>query len=156
MLPKTHIIVGIIVSLIIFIFWPSAGLFNISIIFLSSILTDFDHYLYFIWTKKDFSLVHAYRWFVRNRKFTASIPFSQRRKYKLPVMIFHGIEFWIFLLVLSFMNKIFIWVLVGTIAHMFVDFTELITLNIPLYTKISQIYVYIQNKGKKQLPITIS
>ena len=152
MFPKTHVIVGIIASLAIFILWPSISLFNLGIIFLSSVLIDFDHYLYFIWTKSDFSLAHAYRWFVAKNKLMFSLPENERKKYKHVILLFHGIEFWLLIFLLSFLDKIFIWVLAGLAIHMFVDFAGVLYYKEPLYTKFSQIYVYLSNMSKKPLP----
>jgi hypothetical protein len=152
MLPKHHILIGFIVSSAILLIWPAIGLFNFGIFFFSSFLIDFDHYLYFIWTKNDFSLAHAYKWFVAKGEFLRSLPLGKKAEYKQVVLIFHGIESWLFLFLLFLFNKIFIWVLAGIAIHMIFDFVELVVYKNPLYTKISQIYVLITNKNKKPLP----
>jgi hypothetical protein len=152
MLPKTHFIIGFIVSSIIFVVWPSIGLFNISIIFLSSFLIDFDHYLYFIWTTKDFSLLHAYNWFIAKGKFTRSLPQNKRKIYKHVILLFHGIEFWLVLFLVSFIDKVFLWMLLGVAIHMLADFIGIVYYQERFYTKLSQIYVCISNKNKKPLP----
>jgi hypothetical protein len=152
MLPKTHVIAGIILSFAIFLLWPAIGLFYLLIFFFSSILIDFDHYLYFIWAKKDFSLAHAYKWFVAKRDFIRSLPLSKKAKYQHAVLIFHGIELWVIVLLLSFIHPMFVYVLFGITIHMFFDFIEIIYYKNPIYSKISQIYVYFSNKNKKPLP----
>ncbi len=152
MLPKYHFLIGFIVSSAILLIWPAIGLFNFCLIFFSSFLVDFDHYLYFIWTKNDFSLSHAYRWFVAMGKFIRGLSPNKREMYKHTVLLFHGIEFWLFLFLLFLFNKTFVWVLAGIAIHMVFDFVELIIHKNPLYTKISQIYVLVTNKNKKPLP----
>jgi len=74
---------------------------------------------------------------------------NEKSKYKRRIFLLHGIEFVIFLIILSFYNKIFLFVLYGILIHLFLDFVDLIQKKEPLYSKISQIYVYISNKKKK-------
>ncbi len=56
MLPKHHVVLGFVISLTVFIIFPSIGLISFLIIWASSVLIDFDHYLYYVFKKKDFSL----------------------------------------------------------------------------------------------------
>jgi len=55
-------------------------------------------------------------------------------------------------LLLSFIHPMFVYVLFGITIHMFFDFIEIIYYKNPVYSKISQIYVYFSNKNKKPLP----
>ena len=67
MLPKVHIIVGGIISILLYLLFPITIL-EVSLIFLSSFLIDFDHYLLYVVNKKDFSLKKSFRWFIDNQK----------------------------------------------------------------------------------------
>jgi hypothetical protein len=147
MLPKTHIILGLIASLGILAIFPEIGFFYALIIFLSSFLIDFDHYLYYLLVKKDFSLKNAFSWFIEKRNFVMSLPLNQRLKYKKIIMIFHGLECWILLALLIFVHKIFLFILIGIGIHMIFDLIELYRTKFPLYYKLSQLYVYFRNKS---------
>ena len=148
MIPKYHIIFGAILSLIIYLLFPIT-LFQTTIIFLSSFLIDFDHYLYYFLKTKDASLKNAKNYFLKLKKNFLSLSPKKRKDYKRPILVFHGIEFWIFLIFLSYLNKIFLFVLIGVMFHMFFDFIEIIYIREPLAIKLSCIYVYLTNKNKK-------
>ena len=150
MLPRYHIIIGLIISSSIVL------LFNISlisgiIIFLSSFLIDIDHYFYYIYKKKNLSIKKSYQWFVKRTIKCKKIPKKQRKNYKSPVLIFHGIEFWLFIFILSLFYHFFFYIFIGIIIHMFVDISYIIYQRYPCTSKISQINTYLKNKNKKQL-----
>jgi len=151
MLPKYHIVTGLIASVFIFVMFPSITILDASIIFFSSFLIDFDHYLYYILIKNDYSLNRAYKWFIAKNKYLLNLKKEQRAKYKNTILIFHGIEFWLLLLVLALINKLFIWVLVGISIHMLLDYIELTINKNPFYMKFSQVYTFFSNLHKKPL-----
>ncbi|MEK6830589.1 MAG: hypothetical protein AABX77_01010, partial [Nanoarchaeota archaeon] len=67
MLPKYHIIIGLIASIAIYLIF-NLTIFQASIIFLSSFLIDADHYLLYIFRKKDFSLINSIKYFKERRR----------------------------------------------------------------------------------------
>jgi len=152
MLPKYHILIGLIASILILVMFPSIGIFAALLIFSSSFLIDLDHYLYHTLHEKNLSLLNAYNWFIEKNKYLLKLKKEQRDKYKNTILIFHGIESWILLLLLASFNKLFIWVLLGVIIHMPLDYIELAITKRPFYIKFSQIYVYFDNLHKKPLP----
>ena len=147
MLPKYHIIYGAIFSLIIYYLFP-ISLFHAIIIFLSSFLIDVDHYFYYVYTKKDYSLIRAIKWFKKERKKGLKISKKRRKESKLPHYIFHGVELWIILYFLSLLNGIFFFILIGILFHMILDYIEIIRYNCIAYPKVSQIYLYYKNRAK--------
>jgi hypothetical protein len=151
MLPKTHIIYGLFASLILFLVFPQITLFYTLIIFLSSVLIDFDHYLYYAIRFKDWSLKNAYNWFLKNRDAMLKIKPEARRNYRSAIMVFHGIEFWIVLGLLIFVHKIFLFVLIGIAIHMILDFIEILSSKKPIHIKTSQVYTHIRNKSLKEI-----
>jgi hypothetical protein len=152
MLPKIHIILGGFFSIIIY-FVFSISFFQASLIFLSSFLIDFDHYLYYIFIKKDFNLKRAHRWFVKKRYNWIALSKDKRSKFKLPIFIFHGIELLIILILFYFLNKIFLEIIIGVLFHMSLDFIELYYFKMPLYSKMSQVYVHFKNKNKPEFNV---
>jgi uncharacterized Tic20 family protein len=150
MLPKYHLIIGAVISFILWLLFPSFFTpVNSLIIFLSSVFIDVDHYLYYVHKKKDWSLKKAYRWFVDERKIWLNLSKKERKNYKITIMIFHGVELWVILALLIFINKIFLFVLIGIFIHMVIDFIELYTIEKPLYSKVSQVYTFKKNQGKR-------
>ncbi len=149
MLVKYHIFFGFILSLLIFLLFPQIGWFYAVIIFLSSFLIDFDHYLWYVYKKKDWSLYHAIRFFHEKRALFLKMKLKERTKYKHVIMIFHGIECWTLLVLLIFVHKIFLFVLIGIGIHMILDFMDLYLNSRDFYIKISAIYTYYKNKKKE-------
>jgi len=151
MLPSKHIIIGLITALAIFFAFPQVGWLGFLIILLSSVLIDFDHYLYYVITQKDLSLRRAYGWFIKNRKIWLSLSKKQKETFESGIIIFHGIECWILLVLLIFVSKLFIFVLIGVAIHMVLDFIDLYRYNMPLHVKLSQIYTHKRNKKLRAL-----
>jgi len=154
MFPKYHLIVGLLVSLILFLVFPGINLLAAVIIFLSSVLIDFDHYLYYAIKKRDLSLNRAYKWFVRNRIKLFQLAPKERENFKDLILIFHGIECWILLILFSFVSKIFIWIMIGIVIHMILDFFDMFAIEEPFYSKMSQIFVIFNNKNKKEFDLS--
>ena len=114
MLPKWHILFGAIFSLILY-FFLNISLFNSSIVFLASVLIDVDHYLLYIYRRKNFSLKNAYL-----------IHKKTSKNHKPMLHLFHTIEFLILILIFSFFNSFFLFILIGMLFHSFFDLVELI------------------------------
>ena len=146
MLPKWHILFGALVSIILYLFF-NLTLYQTLIVFLSSIVVDFDHYLYYIFKYKKIGIREAYNCFSKKREKWISLKPEEREKYKRYIFIFHGVEFWIILIFFFFINKFFLWILIGITLHMILDFTEIFYNKEPFYTKFSQILVFIKNKN---------
>ena len=147
MLPKKHIIYGAIFSLILFLIFPSITIFSAILIFLSAVLIDADHFILYVYEKKDFSLKKADKWFRSHGNALSNLSKKEQSKYKSRIFLFHGIEFWIVLTILSFINKIFLWILIGILFHMSLDWTYAYRKKEPMNQKISQIYNYIRNQN---------
>jgi len=148
MLVKYHILLGILFSFSLVYFFnisPSAAV----VIFLSSVLIDIDHYILYICKTRDFSLKNAYNYSVKSKKIWLGLSPKKREKYKTSFMFLHGIEFLALLVALSFLSKFFFYIFLGVFFHLLADWLELLYLNLPLYLKFSQMYVFIRNKNKK-------
>lgn len=109
MLPKYHILLGIMFTCIIYWF-VSINIFQASLIFLASILIDFDHYIWYVQRKKDFSLKNAYN-------FLNGLG-GNGKKF---ILFLHTIEFHILIGVLIFIWTGFFYVLIGMIFHSISD-----------------------------------
>jgi len=149
MLPKYHIIFSAIIILFLYSLFPLTP-WQIAIIFLSSFIVDVDHYFYGIFKLKTFNLFEIKKWFMKNRSIWREMNPKQKRKYKLSIIIFHGVEFWVLLLILAQFYKPVYFVLIGIFIHFFQDLIEMIQIQHPIYHKISFIYVLMTNKKKKE------
>ena len=151
MLPKYHIIIGILFVAIIYFIFPEISLLNLAIVLFSSILIDGDHYLYYIFKKKDFSLSKALNWYKEKSKSFWSLTKNERKKIYSGFYLFHGIE-WI--IVLALLGRFFFppltYVAAGFLLHFAVDFPSEICLKGTIH-KSSLIYMgYLLNKENKK------
>jgi hypothetical protein len=150
MLPKTHIIVGAIFSISLYLIF-NISLIGVSLIFLSSFLIDFDHYLYGAIKKRTLNFEEIYNYFLDSRIRWRKLSYIQKNNTKFPVLIFHGFEALILLFFLSFISQVFLFIFIGAFFHMIIDYLEIFLEHDPLYTKISILYVWLSNKYKKEL-----
>jgi len=151
MLPKYHILFGVLFTLSIYAIFPQTSLLYLAIIFLSSVLIDGDHYLYYIFEKKDFNLLKALKWYREKSKSFCSLSKNERKKVYSGLYLFHGIE-WI--IILAILGKFFFphltYVSLGFLVHFAVD------LPFEIYYKgtahksslIYMFYLYLKNKKK--------
>lgn len=114
MLPKWHILLGAVFSLVLFLAF-NVSPFNSLLVFLASVLIDLDHYMWYVQRKKDLSLRRAYIW--AKKHMNPPKPFFH---------IFHTIEFLILILVLSYFFNFFLFIFIGMIFHSILDLMEMI------------------------------
>jgi hypothetical protein len=140
MKPSSHLIISGIVCIFLFLLTP-ISYSEFLIIFLSSIFIDLDHALRYSIKTKDFSPFKFWKWSLKEREKRE----KYLKKYKRPIFIFHGIEFFILLGVLSYFYKIFLLILIGSLIHIFLDYIEIFYHKKEM-NKFSQIYNYFENK----------
>jgi hypothetical protein len=149
MLPLYHLFLGIIFSLILFFLFPQIELIGFLIIILSTVLIDIDHYLYYIYKKKDLSLKNAYNWFVFRTKKLSLLSRKQRNEFYQGFAFLHGFET---LLILFLIGYYFFWpiiyIFLGVAFHLFLDIFHQKTVH-DRFDKYSIIYDYFKYKKLK-------
>ncbi len=121
MFVKFHILLGAIFSFLVWLIFPSIEFSGFLIIFLSSVLIDFDHYLLYLFEKRDFNLKKAY-WYCRFLGDKNNLlPKNIAKKVYTPLCFFHGIEFILLLSILGIYFKTAVFILIGCIFHMSMD-----------------------------------
>lgn len=107
MLPKWHAVLGAIFAALIVAF-SQIGLYGFILIFFASVFIDFDHYLLFVIRKKDFNLGNAYKFFKHT---------PNKKQFQL----FHTIEFFTIIAILSYFSIAFLFILIGMLFHLILD-----------------------------------
>ena len=122
--PSWHIFFGFLFSVFLFFLFPEVGITNLSLLFLSSVLIDVDHYLFYIYERRGFNLIRAYDYFIIHKKKWEK--FGKCVNYNFPpsFFIFHGLEVLLLLFVLSFFFKPLYFVFVGFSFHLLLDLFE--------------------------------
>lgn len=114
MLPKHHIILGVIFSLIL-VFVFNISVTSALVVFLASVFIDIDHYLFYVQKKHNLNLKKAYSFYLH-------LPLNHK-----PIMhIFHTVEFMLLIFLLSYFNPVFLFVLIGMVFHSITDMIEFI------------------------------
>lgn len=149
MFPKDHVILGLLFSILVYLLFPVMGFLGFSLIFLSSIFIDVDHYLIYAVKKKDFSLERAYSWFegMENKivKYESKNP---SKKVKAPFCVLHTFEFLTFMVLLSYFFYPLFFILIGFLFHSFLDFISLNKKGLLRIREFS-LFLYISRKNKK-------
>ncbi len=123
MLPQHHFLIGSISSIFIYLNFPEISILNIIIFLLASVLIDVDHYLYYVYRKKDWNLKNAINWFMRNGKALKKLDIKKRAEFYTGFCFLHGIEVLILLAILGyFINNIFSFIALGFLVHLILDY----------------------------------
>jgi len=122
MFPKHHIFLGTIFAAALFLIFPKIGLIGFLLIIASAVLMDADHYVYYVFKKRDLSLKNAYSWFIQKRKKYLTLSRKKRNEIYTEAHFFHGIEPLLILFVLGvYVSKYFYFLLIGATFHLFLD-----------------------------------
>lgn len=129
MLPRWHILLGVLFGLFLWLVWPKMPLYGAIIAFLASVLIDFDHYLVGVWVTGKWHLSEIFEYYKkRGLMCKRERVMGIRRKDHL--QIFHTVEFHLLVLVLGiWVWQPFIYVFAGIMFHSTSDFIELIRQN---------------------------
>ncbi len=151
MLPKFHFLSGVFLSIILILIFPNIRTINLLIIIASTFFIDIDHYIYYIYKKKEFNLIKSYNHFYSKFKQISKMPVSKRKKYYSVFPFLHGIEILLIVFLFSiFVSKYFFFVLIGFTLHIFLDFYDSLKRNLRS-DKVSLIYDFIKFKKLKYL-----
>jgi hypothetical protein len=146
-----HILIGTVASFCLIQFFNFSLLSGI-IIFLSSLIIDIDHYLWYIFEIKKYNPIESIKWYYKSRPKWFSLSLEKRNKFKSGIFIFHSIPFCIILTLLGFIHEFFWLILIGVAIHIATDIPYDTTIKKePFYNKIFPCYVMIRNKNKKGL-----
>jgi len=149
MRPKYHILIGLLFSLMIYLFFPFVGLLGIGLIFFSSFLIDFDHYAYYCIKRRDFSPRRAYLGFLEKGKIVKNLPKKKLKNFYTGIEIFHGLEWVLIFSLLGFyLSNMFYFIALGMFLHLILDWINQMRSSI-YPRKFSVIHDLIMIKRKK-------
>lgn len=129
MLPKFHFIIGFFFAAALLYLFPQIGFLGAGLIWASSFLIDFDHYIWYVIEEGKFSVKKAYQWHLMKRQKMRKLSKKERRKHKNEILIFHGFEAVLIAYLLSFLWQPFVYVAIGMIFHLCLDYIEAISNN---------------------------
>ena len=150
MKPSTHLILGFLISILLFLF--DFSLFEISVFFLSSFfLIDLDHVPRFVLKEKSLNPIKFLRDHNSKKSKWTKLSLEQRKAYKKPVFFFHNIETLLILLIISIFLPIFFFVFFGFVFHLVCDLIYQHYHSYEKHYKLCLIYTLIKNNKKEFL-----
>lgn len=147
MLPRWHIFYGLVLSLVVYQIFPEVSLFNLTLVFLSAFLIDFDHYITSSFKLKTLSLSKIFQYHKEMGKLEAK-QVKNGIKVKGDFHLFHTVEFHLIILALSLLNKHFFFIFIGMLFHSIIDVFSLISRKV-FYRRQYFLTVWIYNKLNK-------
>ena len=122
MLPYAHLLIGLIISGSLYFVFPEIDLIKAGILLASSVLIDFDDYLYYLYEKGEWNPLKVYKKMKQENEEHLKSPRKERNNSYLRLCIFHGGEWVILFLVLGvFVSEYFLFVSLGIILHLILD-----------------------------------
>ena len=125
MLPRWHIFWGAIFTLLIWILAPNISLIFLALIFFSSFLIDFDHYIMSVLKTKRISLLHAFDY---HKKEEIKLIKEKKKgiRKKGDFHLFHTLEFHALIGILGIFWTPFFYIFVGMVFHSLLDLADLL------------------------------
>jgi hypothetical protein len=150
MKPKFHLLIGLFFSVLIYFVFKLEIPEALVLFFSSWFFIDLDHYFRYIIRKRDFCFIKFLRSSKESCEMWNEIKKEDKKLYKKPIFVFHGVEFLILILLLSFFWNIFLWVFIGFLIHLISDLFYLLIIREDPLHKISPILTHIKNKKLKE------
>ncbi|MBS3098803.1 hypothetical protein J4462_01175 [Candidatus Pacearchaeota archaeon] len=126
MYPRSHILFGAIFTLIIWYISPEISPLYLALIFLSSFLIDFDHYLSSVIKTKEYSLKKSFIY--HNKKLEEEKrEIARGIRKKSDFHLFHTIEFHVLVGLLGLFWSGFFYIFIGMIFHSLLDVIGLLS-----------------------------
>lgn len=106
-----HLVLTILICIFCFQFYG----WNVIFILLGGVLVDIDHYLLYILKYRTINIKKAYQ------RFKGNIKRSKREEPTAFELLFHSIEFFVLMIILSFFSQIFFLIFIGLFFHLLTD-----------------------------------
>jgi len=126
MLPRWHIILGAGLTAVFWLASPNIPKIYLALVFLSSFLIDFDHYLASVFKTKDKSLRNSSEYHSKEQEIEKK-EIAQGIRKKSDFHLFHTIEFHLLVGFLGILWIGFFYVFIGMLFHSLVDVFDLIS-----------------------------
>jgi len=125
MLPKWHIFLGLLFSLLFWIVFPQTEWYYLAVVFLSTFLIDFDHYMDAVLKTGKISLLKALDYHKKLEKIEIA-EYKRGIRRRGDFHIFHTIEFHALVFALGLIWLPFLYVFIGMFFHSVADLIFLI------------------------------
>jgi len=154
MRPRKHLIYGSLFALACYFLFGVVGIWEAFIIWICSwLIIDLDHAVRYSIKSRDFNPRKFLKSGRKFEKIWEKVSKEDKKKYKNPFFVFHGVESLILLFLLSFWWEFFFWCFIGFLFHLILDWINLYSREENVLAKISIIYVLFRNKKKEDFRV---
>ncbi len=116
-----HILYGALFTIILYFLLPEINTINLLLIWFSSVLIDFDHYIYYMYKKKDFNLKNAYKFFKLKQDKFRLLPKEKREEFYGGIFFLHSLEVLIILFIIGLYFESIFFIFIGFGFHLILD-----------------------------------
>jgi len=121
MLPRNHFFGGLVVCIILY-FGFDVSWIGCFVFLVATVGIDVDHYLYYVYKKRDCNLRRAVGWFMKNGKILMKLDKKYRKEFYSGFCFLHGIEVLGLLVIFGFFIwDLFYFVALGFLFHLILD-----------------------------------
>jgi len=124
MLPRWHILFGVVFSALIWLIFPEIAWYNLTLIFFGAVFIDFDHYMCAVYKTGKLGLSDAFEYHEEMQRKE-----EMRKKKGIFIKenfhVFHTIEFHILVLALGLLYLPFLFIFIGMVFHSLLDLADL-------------------------------
>ena len=125
MLPRYHVLYGAIFTLLFWIIAPNAPLLYLAILFLSSFLIDFDHYVVAFIKNNHWGLKKAFDYH-KNIEKIENKEYGRGIKRRGDFHLFHTIEFHFLIGFIGMFYALFFYIFIGMVFHSLLDVFDML------------------------------
>ncbi len=126
MLPRWHIVLGALFTLLFWIVAPQTHWYYLAVLFLSSFLIDFDHYVCAASKGENISLKKSFDYHKDAQKIEQK-EYRRGIKRKGDFHLFHTVEFHLLIGVLGIFWSVFFYIFIGMIFHSLIDVFDMVS-----------------------------
>ncbi len=151
---RKHLIYGSLFAVACYFLFDIVGFTEAFVIWICSwFIIDLDHAVRYSIRTGDFNPYRFFKFGKEFEKIWKRVSREDKKKYKNPLFMFHGIESLLVLFILSFWWEAFFWCFIGFLFHLILDWVNLYVREEGVLAKVSVIYVLIRNRKKKSIRI---
>jgi hypothetical protein len=125
MMPKIHVFAGLVGAVGLWLVFD-VGWFFCLVFWGASFLIDVDHYFFYVWSERNWSLWKAFKLFLLKKKKYEAMNRKERKKVMKGFWVLHGLE-WVLLFGVFgyFIWNMFYFVALGFLFHLVLDWVDI-------------------------------
>ncbi len=148
MLPKEHALYGFFAALFSMLLFDQIEYIWAIVFLIATIGIDVDHYLWYIYKKRDLNLRKSVQWFYSLGKIESKIPYHKKNNFSYGIYILHGPEIILILLIVSMYSWIAWPIIFGFLFHQVLDFLDILERKMPFSKLIGPLYSWRESRKK--------